>query len=176
MRKQTLKLALLLALCGAAAWAQPPGGPPPGQGPPGRGGRGPLPGQPPPPLERALLPGPHGKWWDDPEMSNRLSLTADQRKKMDDAFQQYRLKLIDLEATLEREETVMQPLVEADQPDENKIVGQIDKVAQARAELEKTNARMLLAIRRVLTPDQFQKLQQQRQSQGQPAPPPPRKK
>jgi len=49
--------------------------------------------------------------------------------------------------------------MEADQPDEARIVAQIDKVAQARAELEKANARMLLGIRRVLTPDQWKKLQ-----------------
>ena len=52
----------------------------------------------------------------------------------------------------------MEPLVSADQPDEAKILAQIDRVAQARAELEKANARMLLDIRRVLTPEQWQKL------------------
>ncbi len=135
---------------------------------------GPQPG--PPPLERALLPGPRGKWWDDPETAQRLSLTADQRKRMDDAFQQYRLKLIDLHASVQKEEAVMEPLVAADQPDENKIVAQIDKVAQARAELEKSNARMLLAIRRVLTPEQFQKLQPSRPPEPAQPPPPPRKK
>jgi len=200
MNRHRLQLIPLLALSAAAALAQqqpppdnsqgpPPAGRPGPPGPqqpgppqpgrPGRGGRGgPMAQQPgPPPLERALLPGPHGKWWDDPNTVQRLSLTADQRKRMDDVFQQHRLKLIDLHAAVQREETIMEPLVAADQPDENKIVAQIDKVAQARAELEKANARMLLAIRRVLTPEQFQKLQPARPSEPQPAaPPPPRKK
>jgi Spy/CpxP family protein refolding chaperone len=110
-----------------------------------------------PPLERALgVPG--GKWWTRPEMAQQLGLTADQTKKMDDIFQQYRLKLIDLNASVQREETIMEPLVAAEQPDEAKIVAQIDKVAQARAELEKANARMLLGIRRLLTPEQWNKL------------------
>jgi len=52
----------------------------------------------------------------------------------------------------------MEPLVSADQPDEAKIIAQIDKVAQARAELEKADARMLLGIRRLLTPEQYNKL------------------
>jgi Spy/CpxP family protein refolding chaperone len=108
--------------------------------------------------EQRLLPGPHGAWWDNPQVAEQLSLSADQKKKMDDIFQQYRLKLIDLNATVQKEELIMEPLVAADQPDEAKIVAQIDKVAQGRAELEKTNARMLLAIRRVLTPEQYQKL------------------
>jgi hypothetical protein len=49
-------------------------------------------------------------------------------------------------------------LIEADQPDESQVIAQIDKVAQARANLEKSNAQMLLAIRRVLTVDQWKKL------------------
>jgi Spy/CpxP family protein refolding chaperone len=78
---------------------------------------------------------------------------------MDEIFQQHRLKLIDLNASLQKEEAILEPLVEADQPDESKIVAQIDRVAQSRAELEKANARMLLGIRRVLNPDQWKKLQ-----------------
>ena len=99
-----------------------------------------------------------GKWWSNPEMAEKLGLTKDQQAKMDDIFQQSRLKLIDANASLEKEETIMEPLLQADQPDEPKILAQIDRVAQARAELEKTNARMLLGIRKVLTADQWEKL------------------
>ena len=110
-----------------------------------------------PPLERALG-GPEGRWWSRPQMAQRLGLTAEQQKKMDDVFQQARLKLIDLNAVVQKEEAIMEPLVAAEQPDEAKIVAQIDKVAQARAELEKANARMLLGIRRALTAKQWEKL------------------
>jgi len=110
-------------------------------------------------MERALQPGPHGRWWNNPEMAQKLGLTADQQKKMDEIFQQHRLKLIDLNASLQKEEAILEPLVESDQPEESKIATQIDRVAQARAELEKANARMLLGIRRVLNPDQWKKLQ-----------------
>ena len=110
-------------------------------------------------FEERLLPGPHGKWWDNPQVAEQLGLTADQKKRMDDIFQQHRMKLIDLHAAVQKAELTMEPLVAADQPDVTKIEAQIDKVATARAELEKNNARMLLAIRGVLTPDQFQKLQ-----------------
>lgn len=110
-------------------------------------------------MERALQPGPPGRWWNNPEMAQKLGLTAEQQKRMDEIFQQHRLRLIDLNASLQKEEAILEPLVEADQPDEAKIVAQIDRVAQARAELEKANARMLLGIRRVLNPDQWKKLQ-----------------
>jgi Spy/CpxP family protein refolding chaperone len=81
---------------------------------------------------------------------------------MDDLFQQSRLKLIDLSAALEKQEVILQPLLGADQPNESQILSQIDKVAQARAELEKANARMLLGLRSVLTVDQWKKLQAER--------------
>jgi len=91
-------------------------------------------------------------------MAQKLGLSADQVRRMDDVFQQYRLQLIDLNATLQKQELILEPLVSADQPEEPKILAQIDKVVQARAELEKANARMLLGVRRVLTQDQWQKL------------------
>ena len=122
-----------------------------------------------------------GRWWKNPQMVASLGVTADQQKKMDDIFQQHRLQLIDLTASVQREEVILQPMMAADQPDEARIVAQIDKVAQARAELEKGNARMLLGIRRILTPDQWKKLQAGdprpgRGPGGQPdTPPPPRK-
>jgi periplasmic protein CpxP/Spy len=112
-----------------------------------------------PPMERAFHLGPHGRWWNNPDWVQKLSLTADQQKKMEAVFEQSRPSLMDLSSSLRKEETAMEPLLAADQPDEGKILAQIDRVAQARAELEKANARMLLGLRRVLTPDQWKTLQ-----------------
>lgn len=112
-----------------------------------------------PPMERAFRMGPRGRWWNDPDISQKLGLSADQQKKMDDIFQQSRLKLIDQHAAVEKEETILEPLLAAEQPDETRILAQIDKVAQSRAELEKANARMLLGLRGVLTTAQWKTLQ-----------------
>ncbi len=99
------------------------------------------------------------RWWSNPQLVESLGLTPDQVKKMDDIFQQHRIQLIDLNASLEKEEAILEPLVSAEQPDDAKVLAQIDKVAQARAELEKANSRMLWSVRRVLTQDQWKKLQ-----------------
>ena len=112
-----------------------------------------------PPMERAFRMGPRGKWWDNPEIAQKLTLSADQQKKMDDIFLQSRLKLIDEHASVEKEEAILEPLLSAEQPDESRILAQIDKVAQSRAELEKANARMLLGLRGVLTTAQWKTLQ-----------------
>jgi periplasmic protein CpxP/Spy len=127
----------------------------------------PPPGRPnqPPPAERVFhlgdgrRHGPPGRWWMDPALVQKLGLTADQQKRIDAEFQQSRLKLIDLSASLQKAEAIMDPLLEADRPDEAQVLAQIDRVAQARAELEKANARMLLGFRSVLTQDQWKKLQ-----------------
>jgi periplasmic protein CpxP/Spy len=147
-------LLLTSLVCGSAvtALAQDGGNPPP---PPMQSNR--------PPMERAfdhggMGRGGMGRWWDNPQVAKDLNLAPDQKQKMDDVFQQNRTKLIDLHASLQKEEATLDPLINADSPDETKILAQIDRVAQARAELEKANARMLLSVRQVLTADQWTKL------------------
>ena len=109
---------------------------------------------------------PPGMWWKNPDLAQKISLTADQQKRMDDIFQQSRIQLIDLKANVEKQEVMLEPMLSANPPDTNKVLAQIDHVASARAELEKANARMLLGIRGVLSADQWTKLQaEQRENQ-----------
>ena len=140
----------------------------------GSGGMGPGMGSRPgfgehrPPFERAMGPkGELGRWWNTPAIVEKLKLTDDQRKAMDQTLFQHREKLIDLRAGVQKAELEMQPLIQEDQPNEAKILAQIDKVAQARAELEKANARFLLAIRGKLTPEQWKQVQAFRANRGQ---------
>lgn len=153
-----LTLAAVL-VAGGAASAQGPGpGPGPGMGPGmGAGMGGPGFGMHRPPMERML--GLHGgRWWNNPTMIERLKLTDDQRKAMDQILLDHRKVLIDKRADVEKAEVDLDPLMQDDQPNESKVLAQIDKLAQARAELEKANARFLLAIRAKLTPDQWKEL------------------
>ena len=102
-----------------------------------------------------------GTFWRDAEMAKMLDLSSAQQAKMDEVFQQYRLKLIDQKSALEKEEVILEPLFGASRPlheNESKILTQIDRIANARAELEKTNSKMLIGILQVLTPDQWNKL------------------
>ena len=131
-----------------------------GFGGPG-GGPGPMMNR--PPMERAFGPmgaGGAGKgWWNNSAVIERLKITDDQRKAMDAILLQHREKLIDLRANLEKAELAMQPLMGADTPNDAAIIAQIDKVVQARADLERANARFLLAIRDKLTADQWKQIQ-----------------
>jgi Spy/CpxP family protein refolding chaperone len=155
--KPVLSIVLFATLSATFLPAQPPaGGPPqPGGGidrSPGGWGGGER-------IRGAFRIGPPGIWWHNADLIQKLALTPDQQKKMDDILQQSKLQLIDLRANVEKQEVLMEPMLAANPPDTNKILAQIDQTAQARAELEKANAKMLLGIRNVLTPDQWTKLQ-----------------
>src|SRR5271154_4993135 len=65
----------------------------------------------PPPMERSFRAGGPGRWWDKPEVAQQVGITDDQKKKMDDIFQQHKLQLIDLKATLDKQEAILQPLI-----------------------------------------------------------------
>jgi Spy/CpxP family protein refolding chaperone len=99
-----------------------------------------------------------GRWWRNAQTAEKLGLSADQQKRMDGIFDQNRPNLIDLAAALDKEEAALEPLVDADPPDTAKIRARIDRVAQARAELEKANANMLLGLRLVLSQVQWRNL------------------
>lgn len=133
----------------------------------GGGPGGPVAGGQRPPFERAFggVSGQKG-WWNNPRMVERLKLTDAQRKSMDDVMMAHREKLIDLKANLEKAELAMQPLMSADEPNDAATIAQIDKVVAARGELEKANARFLLAIREKLTPDQWKQVKSFREEGG----------
>jgi Spy/CpxP family protein refolding chaperone len=97
-------------------------------------------------------------WWNNPRIVEQLKLTDDQRKAMDGIMLEHREKLIDLHANLDKAELGMQPLMSADTPNDSAIVAQIDKVVSSRGDLERANARFLLAIRDKLTPDQWKQV------------------
>jgi periplasmic protein CpxP/Spy len=135
------------------------------QGPDGR--MGPGFGDHRPPMERAFrFEGERGQFWNNPKIVDKLKLTEDQRKAMDGILQDHKVTLIDLRANEEKAELEMEPLMRADEPNETAILAQIDKIAQARAELEKANARFLLAIRSKLTPEQWKQVQSFRDEHG----------
>jgi Spy/CpxP family protein refolding chaperone len=102
---------------------------------------------------------PPGKWWDRSDVIKKLKLKADQRKQMDQVFQEMRGRLMELNMSVDREEAALEPLMEASPLDDSKILPQIDRIAQARADLEKMEARLVLGLRHVLTADQWKLLQ-----------------
>jgi hypothetical protein len=106
--------------------------------------------------------GPPGRWWDDKKFAKTLGLNNDQQKRMDGVFAQNRDSLLSKYDTLQKAETRLEGLTHSDHLDEGALFTEIDHVAQARADLEKANTRMLLQIRNEMTADQIGKLEEHR--------------
>lgn len=118
-----------------------------------------------------FMPMPHrmkgaAKWWKDSELVQKVGVSEQQVQQMEQIFQESRSRLIDLRANLEKAEIALHPLMEAENPNEAQIGAGIDRVAQARAALEKEHAMMLVGIRKVLTVEQWKKLQEEHMGTG----------
>jgi Spy/CpxP family protein refolding chaperone len=164
--------------------AQRPGGGPPGGGMPSTGGMpggGSMPGGSPRAIEgpgdaRIGLPsgasvqpsgptmrggvqlGPPIRWWDDKHYVKNLHLRADQKKRMDGLFDENRANLVNRYDALQQEESKMEVLSHAQTLDEGALFAQIDRVAQARADLEKATTHVMLQVRKEMDPDQITRL------------------
>jgi Spy/CpxP family protein refolding chaperone len=103
--------------------------------------------------------GPPGRWWDDKHFAKHLHLRSDQQRRMDAIFEQNRTALLKRYETLQQEEQRMETLTHASTLDENALFSQIDRVEQARADLEKANTHLLFQIRSEMDPDQLSSLE-----------------
>ena len=99
-----------------------------------------------------------GAWWKNSEIVGKLQLSPQQVTKISQTFLDHKLKLIDLQADLDKQELRLQPLLDVDHPEEAKVGAQIDMITAARGRLEKENAMMMLAIRSQLSVEQWKKL------------------
>ena len=162
-RFRALSLACSLLLSGPFVLAQNPGAPGQGDYPRGgemRGGPEGRRGQ-----DMGILP--HGMWWKNPDLVKDLNITPDQQKQLDKIFLDSRLQLIQMHATLEEEQVKLEPIMNANPFDQSRAFAQISHIADLRADLEKTNAKMLLSLRGVLSADQWTKLQTERHAHRQ---------
>jgi hypothetical protein len=100
-----------------------------------------------------------GAWWTNADLVTKLGLTDDQKARIQRAYENHRQNLTTDSAELNKQETQLATLIAADPIDHNAVLSQIDRVAQARADLERTNAAMTLEMREVLTAAQWMQLQ-----------------
>jgi Spy/CpxP family protein refolding chaperone len=108
--------------------------------------------------------GPPGRWWDDRRLVHSLNLRADQQKRMDGIFDANRQGLAQLYANLQREQGKLNSMSSADVADESKLFAAIDRVTQARAELQKASTHVMLQIRRELDATQLAALDRETSS------------
>ena len=100
-----------------------------------------------------------GAWWTDASVIASLGLTDDQKAKIEKAFENHRLTLVSNRNALEREEAQLTQMLNTERLDRNSVSSQILRVVNARGEMERTNAAMMLEMREQLTRAQWSQLQ-----------------
>jgi Spy/CpxP family protein refolding chaperone len=104
-----------------------------------------------------------GKWWKNSRLAEEIGLTSEQGDKIEKVFVRSRPALIDLRADLEKKQFFLQQAMEERSAPREELEAKMEAVEDARAALQKARQRMLLDIRQVLKPEQWQKLVQKRQ-------------
>ena len=104
-----------------------------------------------------------GKWWKNPSVVAELELTPEQSTEIEKVFVRSRSKLIDLKADLEKKQLDLQVAMEDKTADRAAVEKKIESVENARAALQKTRALMILDMKQILKPDQWERLVQMHQ-------------
>lgn len=96
-----------------------------------------------------------GKWWQNDTFKRELGLTTEQSGRLEEIFQKTLPVLRQRMDALNRAEEAFDRVVE--KGDDAAVMGQVENVESARAELNKERTMMLLRMRRALTTDQWAK-------------------
>ena len=102
---------------------------------------------------------PDTAWWTNTALVARLGLTDVQKSRIESTFEAHRQNLVSSKELLEKEEAQLARLLEAEAIDRSAVFTQINRVTQARGEMERANATMTLEMREQLTRAQWMQLQ-----------------
>ncbi|MHC1742314.1 MAG: Spy/CpxP family protein refolding chaperone [Syntrophobacteraceae bacterium] len=100
-----------------------------------------------------------GRWWRLPLVSQRLDLTEDHKRRLDELFVQNRRKLIDLRSGLERDRLDLEALIDKEPLDENAVMAGFKRLENARGALAVEKFRYFLEVRKILGVDRFRRLE-----------------
>jgi Spy/CpxP family protein refolding chaperone len=104
-----------------------------------------------------------GRWWENPQLVERLELTVEQRELIRDRVFEHARAMIDLDADVKRSELQLQQLGEEQELRINELRAAFAVFQTARHRLEAERFEMLLSVAQLLTPAQREKLKQLRE-------------
>jgi TonB family protein len=99
-----------------------------------------------------------GKWWKNSQIVKQMQLKESQVAQIEQVFMSHQNKLISAKVELEKRELQLKTLMQAEPIQEAQAQNAIEQIAMARAELEKANSFMMLSIRKILSKEQWNKL------------------
>ena len=103
--------------------------------------------------------GPVGRWWDDRQVVRSIGLSTEQQRRMDAIFNANKPAIVDSYKAYLREKAKLDELSKNSSADKSAMFAAIDSANEARANLQKATAQMLLEIRQQMEPEQIEKLE-----------------
>jgi len=103
---------------------------------------------------------PHGKWWNRPEVAEKLTLTNSQTEKLQTIMITHQKKLLDLRNEISKLELDLDTIMNASKFDAGAAKGILSKIDKYRSEAMAERSIMLVEFREVLSKDQYQKLKE----------------
>jgi Spy/CpxP family protein refolding chaperone len=100
----------------------------------------------------------HGQWWENPMVVKELGLSDKQAEQIDQLSLTHRKNVIKLEADLKIAEIEFRDMMEGE-PSEADVRKKAKTLSQLREKLQDLRIDHMLAVRKVLTPEQQKKLQ-----------------
>lgn len=101
---------------------------------------------------------PPGKWWQRPEIVQRLELTNDQQEKLDEIFRGAANALIDAKGDVEKLQISLRGELDRPEVRRAEVLRVAKQLSDARGRLFERELTMLMDMRGVLSDDQWRKV------------------
>lgn len=106
--------------------------------------------------------GPQGRWWRDAKVAKALNLTDGEIQRLENAWNQSKMRMIKLKSQVEAEQFKLQALLEKNNLDEAAVKAQNRKLEQARTQLANERTAFVVEVRKIIGSQRFQKLAEMR--------------
>jgi len=98
------------------------------------------------------------RWWDKPEVAEALKLNEGEIDQLNQAYDAYGLRMIEIKSRVEAEQFKLQTVLEKEDLDEAAINAQYNRLEKARALLSKERFGFFVEARKIIGPQRFHKL------------------
>jgi Spy/CpxP family protein refolding chaperone len=102
---------------------------------------------------------PPGRWWENERLIEHVGLSEEQQAQIRDIVYEHARRMIDLKATVEKAGLDLRASVDQKEFDPAPVRDAHARFQTARQKLESERFEMLLAVRQVLTYEQWQKIE-----------------
>jgi len=104
--------------------------------------------------------------WKDPELVAKIGLTDNQRDQVKGLFREMERKRIELRAQLQLKELELREAMEGPKVDEGRVRKLVGEIGSIRTDLHLSKVNQELGLRKILTPEQQEKLRDLRMMEG----------